>query len=309
MLAALLLAQACGSSGGADEPSDEAGLSDGAFDSIEGMRQRSDQAPISPEDVVLILRAFERSTAGCMADHGFSNYPMMSEYMVPSAPPYLSPAELRRSGYQYDWEAAGDSFLAANPPGGPPSPTAGMSQAEADAYLEALAGPSDSEMVVISDLDGGTVGGSGEGCGAEANIELYGSFENGIRFNRALEQIAIPGISQELRDHDEYEDALAEWQNCMVEAGFDVSDSTDYGLGYLQSRGAQALQGSGDISAEVITATAIADADCQESSGLFEVRDELLPDATDAAAAGLGFEMSQYIAFQHAVLERAKRVP
>ncbi len=60
--------------------------------------------------------------------------------MVAKATPFLSPAELRRSGYAFDWQAARRSFASSNRPANV-DPTAGMSPERAAAYAVALGGP------------------------------------------------------------------------------------------------------------------------------------------------------------------------
>lgn len=314
---ATALLVACAGSGDPSEPAATAGLDGGAFDPIDGMEASTAQQPISAEDDLVIYSAEQRLIASCMAKRGFE-YPVTPPgELVAPAPRYLSPSELRRSGYQYDWKAAADRFLKLNGPDGPPSPTDGMSEAEAKAYDEALGGSTPDATVTLQDPGGGARAASTEGCIAEAQIELYGSVENAMRYDRAGEMLSLVGIRDELLKSAEYRRSLREWQKCMLEHGYNVAeddyDEIDYGMEYLQSRGMRALvtQGSDqrDVTAEVITSVANADADCQESSGLYDVRSEMLPDVEDAVAAKLGFEMNQYVAFQHAVLERAKRVP
>lgn len=306
-----LFAVAACSSGGASEQVDR-GLRNGAFEPIEGMEATTDQQPISPEDATTIYRAQDRLVAACMAEAGFE-YDAVSIADSPLPPPlYLSPTELRRSGYEYDWAQAAERFLELNGPDGPPDPTAGMSPEEVDAYSAALGGSTPDATVTLEDSGGGTTSFPTEGCEAEARTELFGSVANFIRFDRANQTLSHSGLSRKLTEYDEHRVPLAGWQECMQSAGYDVGDN-DYGAYYIQDRGAAALGREGtqqsSVTADFITGVVDADADCQESSGIYEVRRELLPDARDEIAADLGFEMNQYIAFQHAVLERAERVP
>jgi hypothetical protein len=115
-----------------------------------------------------------------------------------------------------------------------------------------------------------------------------------------------------LREHEEYEQPLADWQACMGEAGFDVGDH-DYGAGYIQQAGAAALSTAGRdqtaFTAETIPAIAAADAGCQESSGLYEVRASLLTGITEEIAAELGVELDHYVAYELALYARAQQVP
>lgn len=308
---AFVLAAGCSGDGGDDASTESPS---GPFDEIEGVEVSSDQTPITPEDRRLIALAEARLTGECMEAAGFDFTEVIdfeTRYNVPEAPLYLSPAELRRSGYQYDWQAAADSFLAANGPGGVPTFVEGMSQEEADAWSNAVLGDPSAEQLSITLPDGSVHDLPTEGCAAEARRDLYGSLENFARFDQANQALSHEGLASELAEIDSYTEPLEKWQSCMRQSGFDVVES-DYGLSWLQARGAQALfeGGSGQsvIDAQVIENVAAADADCQESSGLYEVRTELLPDAEESVADRLGFEMSEYGAFQNAVLERAKQV-
>jgi hypothetical protein len=323
-LLGLSLLVACSDSddaGKSASATEDGSLAEGAFDPIDGMATSSDQAPISGAEEVVIFRAQQRLVGQCMADQGFDT--VSGQYQGPvktKAPPFLSPVELRRSSYQFDWDAAAEEFLALNGPAGPPNPTAGMTEEEIEAYGKALDGGTSAKVVQMKDLDGGTVSVSTEGCRGEAAIRLYGSAENSIRFNRAAEQVTGFGFSKKLFQKNAYRAVAETWQECMEKAGYDVgpitdasgkkSNGFDYGLGYLTARQATQLSaGQGPLGQVEIDAVATADADCQESSGLYELRQELLPEAKDEVTDELGLEMSQYVAFQHAVLERAKNVP
>jgi hypothetical protein len=308
-LAALLVA-ACSGSARADGDRGVTGLRDGAFEPIEGMEASTGQQPLSPEDGMVIYRAEERLVAACMRQQGFTFATTLEQAVTPP-PAYLSPTELRRSGYQHDWQAAAERYLELNGPSGPPDPTAGMTDHEVAAYEQALVGPADGPMAMLEDVDGGRTGVPAGGCLGEARAELFGSVANYLRFIRADQSLS--GVGRELREQDAYREPMAAWQGCMRQAGHDVGDEIDYGVPWIQARGADALQSGGlgqtAITLDSIGAVAEADADCQESSGLYEVRRDLLPDARDRVAATLGFELSQFVAFQHAVLERAKQVP
>jgi hypothetical protein len=119
-------------------------------------------------------------------------------------------------------------------------------------------------------------------------------------------------ISGQLREHDEYAAPLADWQACMAAAGFDVGEHDD-GASYIQQAGAAALSNEGrgqtQFTAETIPAIAAADADCQESSGLYEVRAGLLDGIAEEIADELGVDYDHYVAYQRALLARARQVP
>lgn len=284
------------------------GLTNGAFEPIEGMDDASGLEPLSPEDAREISRAEHRLVGACMAQKGFTYH---APFLGDVPPMYLSPSDLRRDGYRYDWAAAADDFLEASSRGGAGGAMAGMSADELAAYDEALYGDVD-VMVSLDGLDG-VEGRPAGGCAGVARAALYGSVANSMRFDRAVETMTHSAIGERLQEYDAYREPLTAWQECMRARNHDVGDDTDYGASYIQSSGAVALSdhGAGQtvVSAEVITAIAEADADCQESSGLYEVRQALLPQAREDLAAALGFEMSQYVAYQHAVFERAQEVP
>jgi hypothetical protein len=283
-----------------------------AFDGMEGVQVRAGQVPITSEDHSLIMLAEERLIQRCMAEEGFDQYGIVvankTRYLTPPPPANLSPDELRRSGYLFDWERASRGMAAADPRDPSLDPTAGMSQAERDAFVAALGGRPDAPTVEVRTRDGTTVM-SGEGCEAEARIELYGSLENYLRFNDAAE--FLPGaVTSALREMEGYREALDAWQGCMRAEGHGVHDEDDSGFPYLMDRLRSALAaGKAAPVPEEIRAVAEADAACQESSGLHEVRQRHLAAARDAATERFGFEMSEIVAFEHAVLERAKRVP
>jgi hypothetical protein len=285
------------------------GLVDGAFEPIEGMGDGSGLDPLAPEDAQEISRAEYRLLGTCMAQKGLV-YDAPSIGSVP--PMYLSPSELRRDGYRYDWAAAAQDFLGASSPDGAGRATAGMTAGELAEYDEALFGDVD-ERVTLGDLGGGTIGSPAGGCMGEARAALYGSVANFMRYDRVVETLSHWGIGSRLQEYDAYREPLTAWQECMRARNHDVGGDTDYGTSYIQSSGAVALSDDGAgqtlVTGESIAAVADADADCQESSGLYEVREALLPQAREDLAAALGFEMSQYVAYQHAVYERAQQVP
>lgn len=303
----LPLLLACSGSGSTPDP-EPGGLEDGGFDPVEGVEQ-GDQTLLSPEDIGVIDRARERSIQQCMAEHGFNYESVAIRYYIESPPTYLSPQEMRRTGYQYDWANEAESFLALNGPDGPPSPTMGMTAEQVESFDRAMSGDLN-DTVELEDLGGGTVGVPRGGCSGEARTELFGTVENSVRFDRAVENVNGRGFSAQLRRMDDYQASLDDWQSCMRSAAHDIEESDDYGYFYLlRLQDTSLAAGNGPLSDEEIGAVANDDADCLESSGLFEVRRELLPEAMDRVANELGFGLGQYAAFQHAVLERAKNVP
>lgn len=281
----------------------------GPFDPIEGMVAVPGATPLSADEVAVIYDAESRLTAACMADHGYEWGSAVLGDRVGALPLYLSPAELRAGGldYDYDWAAAGEQFLGDSSGGAAPE-TEGMSDEELDAYSAALFGTSEPEVWI--DTHDGSTGTTGGGCVGQARTQLHGTVANSLRYGELRE--AFAGIGDKLREHDEYDRPLAEWQACMGEAGFDVGDH-DYGASYIRQAGAAALSTDGRdqtaFTAETIPAIAAADADCQESSGLYEVRESLLADIAEEIAADLGVDLDHYVAYEQALYARAQQVP
>lgn len=318
----LALVALLGACSGSNDP-EHADTDGGAFEPIEGMEGRTDLTALAPEDLIVIQAAETRLIAECMEAEGFDYQGKTPAEYVSAMPPYLSPAELRRSGYSYDWAAAAAEFLGSNSQDGSPPQTISAEEdldrtemtlsPEQAARQEAKNGGADAEQVRLQGPGGGTTSASTEGCVADARRTLYGSVANALRYDRAVTVLSLSGIVGEVREIDEYQAPRKAWQDCMRAAGHDVTDNSDYGGYWLQQQGMVALSEDGEgqtaVTADLIQAVAEDDADCQESSGLYEVRKELLPKAREQAATDLGLTMTQYIQFQHAVLERAKEVP
>lgn len=304
LAAALALAACSGSSDAGERPGGDLSK----FDAVPGMEVRQDQLPISAADQTLIQKAESRLANACMAQLGFPPATGVEQYAVPDPPSYLSPEDLRRGGYQFDFAADAEAFLAANGPDGPPSPTEGMSAAEADEYAEALAGTPDGPSVELPAAEGSSST-SKVGCLAEAREELFGSLLNYLRYDRALAASGAGPVAKQLARDEQYQAALATWQACMGSAGFPMEGDMDYGARALrQEQSVQLAERGTPLDRSRIDAVAEADADCQEESGLHSVREELLPGAREAIAKRLGLESSELIAFQNAVLAKAKTV-
>lgn len=146
----------------------------------------------------------------------------------------------------------------------------------------------------------------------EALARVYGSVASYLRDDALYEPDGFGDIGGNLREHEEYARPLADWQACMGDAGFDVGDH-DYGASYIRQAGAAALSASGrdqtQFTAETIPAIAAADAGCQVSTGLYEVRKALLPGIAEEIAADLGVDLDHYVAYEQALYARAQQIP
>ena len=283
----------------------------GPFDPIEGMVAVPGAEPLSDEEEIAVYNAEVRLTSACMASRGYAWGTGLGAGTGGPAR-YLSPDELRAGGfdYDYDWYAAGEAFLGNSDgsPDGWTDPTADMTADELAAYDAALSGPQDPDVEI--ETHDGTTSTSSTGCVGESRKQLYGSVANSLRYDGLVEPFS--DVSTQLREHDEYAAPLADWQSCMAAAGFDVGDH-DYGASYIEQAGAAALstegRGQTQFTAETIPAIAAADADCQESSGLYDVRESLLAGITQEIADDLGVDLEHYIAYQRALLARAQQIP
>jgi hypothetical protein len=280
----------------------------GPFDPIEGMAAVPGSEPLSDEEELVVYNAEMRLVSACMASQGYAWGTGLGASTGRPAR-YLSPDEIRAGGfdYEYDWYTAGETFLG-NSDGSPEDPTAGMTADELAAYDAALFGSQDPDVEI--ETHDGTSGTSSTGCIGESRNQLYGSVANSLRYDGLVEPFSE--ISTQLREHGEYAAPLATWQACMGAAGFDVGDH-DYGAGYIEQAGAAALstegRGQTQFTAETIPAIAAADADCQESSGLYVVRESLLAGITQEIADDLGVDLEHYVAYQRALLARAQQIP
>lgn len=271
------------------------------FEELPGSRDGSQLAPLSSEEVDFVSRSEFRAVRACMQEQGFE-YPIDDLLEGPPgwAPNYLLPGELRRSGYQ-----VGVEFLRP----ASPSETAiaklleTMDPDEKHAWEAAFRGDGDSPEIGIQDGEGGVLSVATGGCLGEGRKRLYGSIENYLRYDRAVQQFEGGGVTLALETFAEYRGPLTDWQACMRGRGHEVSDIEDFGLNYLR-RTATGFP----VSEDMIRQVALADADCQESSGLHEERERLLPQALAKVAADLSLEVDDYVRFQHAVLDRASNL-
>src|SRR5690606_23897208 len=138
--ALLVLGAGCsGGSGGGADPADQDGTAvpiesaAGTFDPLDGFDPAAGADRLTGEERAVITSAEYRLTERCMATAGFEYPTPASRLIVARAVPFLSPAELRRSAYAFDWDTALQSFSSANDPANF-DPTATMSPERADAY-------------------------------------------------------------------------------------------------------------------------------------------------------------------------------
>lgn len=305
-----LLVGACsGSRGSGGERHD--GLS--TFDPVAGMEVREGQVPISESDRALIAKAESRLNDACMEEQGFPANTLTERTTHPDPPPYLSPAELRRGGYQFDFAAEAESEAAVNGAAGPASPTDQMSDRQRKEYDRAMNGPADGPRVALPTSEG-EASTPERGCTAVARNELYGSLLNFLRYDRAWQGTAMSALRNQLARTRAYKRPLQAWQQCMADTSgldlaADIADGLDYGVTALRRMvWVNVANGEPPPEQSQIDAVADADADCQESSGLDTVRERLLPDVQEAVLKQLGLESAELVAFENAVLEKAKTV-
>lgn len=308
LLVAVAILSGC-SGGGSDDPVADEGAG-AKFDPVPGMVVREGLVPISNADEALILKAEWRLANDCMAEQGFPPTTGPERFVTPEPPEYLSPTELRRGGYQFDFAAEAEGAQAIADGGS--DPTVGMTPEERERFSLALGGDPDGPTAKIA-TPSGSRDVAATGCLADARKALFGTLENYMRYDQALEGSGPSALRKELARDDSYPDAVASWQSCMTDAGAGFPTAfeagVDYGVSALRSeQSTRRDREAAPLSADEITQTATADADCQESSGLFELREKLLPDAREAVLAEFGLESSEMVALQRAVLEKAKGV-
>lgn len=310
LIACVCVASAIACGGDTDAPS----TNSYGFEPLSGVDKQANQDSLSGEEKLVIRLAEQRLIQACMTEQGYdydSVFDFVTSTALTPAPSYLSPTELRRSGYQFDWDNSRRQREAMlNEQGTLVDPIQHLSAAEAASFELALYGSPDETVEVYTQSDERTELPS-TGCEAEARIELYGSLANYARYDNAVEMFSTR-IAAELSEQETYIEPLADWQNCMRDQalGFDLSGPIDYGFVYLRSWQLVALTSDTLYPSDAtIQAVARADADCQEISGLYQVRESLLPDVTDKVAQDLGFEQSQYIAFSQTLLHKAQTIP
>lgn len=295
---------ACSAGGGQETGATKTGgsrLIAPQFEELPESRDGSQLAPLSAEEVDYVSRSEFRAVRACMQEQGFE-YPIDDLLQGPPgwAPNYLLPGELRRSGYQ-----VGVEFLRPTSP----SETAiaklleTMDPDEKHAWDAAFRGDGETPEIGIQDGEGGVLSVATGGCLGEGRKQLYGSIENYLRYDRAVQEFEGGGVTLALETFADYRAPLDEWQACMRGRGHAVSDIEDFGLNYLR-RFATGFA----VSEDMIRQVALADADCQESSGLHQERERLLPQALAKVAADLSLEVADYVRFQHAVLDRANNL-
>jgi hypothetical protein len=315
--ALLVLGAGCsgGSDGGADAADpDETAVpvesAAGTFDPLDGFDPTAGADRLTGEERAVITSAEYRLTERCMADAGFEYPTPAARLIVARAVPFLSPTELRRSAYAFDWDTALQSFSSANDPANF-DPTATMSPERADAYTRALNGPVDGPVATLREANGDSSSLPLLGCSAEARVELYGSVLNALRFDRADLAITGQALSEGLQADPRYEEAKRSWQECMIgpELAPFSSPATDYGFYILHSQMLTSLGSANPgITPDQERQMALADADCQESSGLYEIREELLPGVRESLQRELDLGSGEFDSFARVVFERAREI-
>lgn len=300
---ALLLAAVLAGCGGGGATADKVGR--GVFDRLPGQQVSARTQPLTSSEQLFVLRVQDRLTRVCMKAKGF-DYPGIPRDQQPGPATYLSPDQLRRSGYGFDFDAYASELAEAN--AGPNGPAGAPTGVDAESWFAALRGPEDAKKVTIQVVHG-TVSTSATGCEAKAKKELFGSISNAVHWQEGALAGYAGALRGALKGMADYRGPLRKWRACMHEAGVEVGPEIDSSSRLLISEVDRAyLRGRRALPAGRVEAVAEADADCLESSGLYRVRVRLMGEAGRRAERSLGFEGGELAAFDQALLARAKRL-
>jgi hypothetical protein len=127
-----------------------------------------------------------------------------------------------------------------------------------------LLDPSDSPQPRLKLESGAVVSTATTGCAAEARKRIYGSVAGFLKAQNFFNELT--GHGDEVREDQRVKDAVAEYSNCMGDAGYDVVDTSD--ARYQTDEAFGRSRRLSDPVSEAERAMAVADAECQESSGI-----------------------------------------
>lgn len=263
--------------------------------------------PLTPEENYVVQAARDRLIASCMAEAGFTWEVHTSRNQPADPNPYPTVEELRRSGYGVDFEVEFNSHRDSNERA-LYNPTKSMSEEEQQAFADAFHGTGSEDLT-----EGGqsmTI--STGGCNSEATEAIFGSEENLAWLSRITEVASHSQLADGLMDVFGYEIALRDWQGCMRDRGVTWMDGegfwTDWDSGWSVLR-TKMYTDDVQLPQQVIDEVISADADCLESTDLYQVRQASLEPVRAGLWKRAGTTEAEKWRMQQLTLVNAKKVP
>jgi hypothetical protein len=248
--------------------------------------------PLSPADRLWLAQ--EILIARCMAAHGFT-YVVTSPASAGQVPAFAYGVDNVAWARAHGYGLADQARLVAQQRDNPNARYAGsLPTGQQAAYNLALDGSSDHTLSVTVP-DGLVVTQSSDGCLADAEAALYGSFAAWFRAETISDNL-LPVIQPKVFADPRYRRALAAWSACVRAAGYPAATPDD-----LRS---QAAAGGPVLEREL----AVADATCNLKTGL-AATGRVLDRALGAPVrARYGPEIQAYQRLRRAALGRATAV-
>lgn len=262
--------------------------------------------PLTAEESFVVQSTLNRLVSACMSRAGYEWSVSVSRNYSPPPNAYPTLEALKRSRYSTDFAALVRASEELEGDGGR-DPLSMIPVAQRDSYLRALNG---TEKVTLRTASG-SIDVSTNGCFAEANRRIYGSVENAAWYAEVSEVGSPSQISAALQADPEYQSLVRDWQGCMSARGviwMDVEGSDQrWDSGFEVTRMKTAIAGVAPSEDEQ---DKIAESDhaCLSSSGLYEVRERLLPEVKKELWRDLGADEADRWLVGQLALANAKRV-
>ncbi|MFI7141348.1 hypothetical protein ACIBQ5_27565 [Streptomyces massasporeus] len=260
-------------------------------------------ASLTEAQLAVIDRAELVLTKKCMARHGHP-------YWVA---PSMRADELRAPGYVLDdvgWArrhgyggGIQQKALAAKRHDRNITYRAGLSEAEARAYVRALSGGPGTPLLTTPLPGGGKVRASNGGCEADAKKRLYGDPSVWFRADKTATNLTPLYVPRLLRD-ERFTKAQRLWAVCMRRAGHSYPDPT--AIRSALPRLTQGLDAGRAHTAEV--RLAVAEATCARSTGFAETARRLEREHSAPVRARFARDIATRDRLQRAALTRAERI-
>ncbi|MFF8017998.1 hypothetical protein [Streptomyces sp. NPDC007929] len=260
-------------------------------------------APLTEAQLAVIDRAELVLTKKCMARHGHPFWVAAS----------MRADELRAPGYVLDdvgWahrHGYGGRIqrkaLATKRHDRNIAYRAGLSEAEARAYVRALSGGPGSELLTTSLPGGGKVRVGNGGCEAEARKRLYGDPSVWFRVDKVATNLTPLYVPRLLRD-EHFTKAQRRWAACMRRAGHSYPDPT--AIRAALPRLTQDLDAGRAHATEV--RLAVAEATCARETGFAETARRLEREHSAPVRARYARDIATRDRLQRAALARAERL-